>query len=175
MISERRTTPFTVAMTRGESRFALIIRRTVIAIAGIYVLFFSWNMYRRIWQVLRIEPRAASAVLQAGDMVGYDVITSGTVRNRIRLELIQGDRTELVHEQLSQFRTQAVFDVRLFRYTPTVTLTEELLSRFQPGPATLRVTGFGSQKLLRTPAPRVSELRVQLITAASARSPSRAR
>jgi hypothetical protein len=149
-------------MPGRESRVTRSIRGAVIAIAGIYAVFFSWNMYRRIWQVLRIEPRAASAVLRPGDTVGYDVITSGTVRNRLRLELVQGAHSELLFEQLSNSSTQAVFDVRLFRHRPAVTITPELLSRFQPGPATLRVTGFGALKLLRAPGPRVAELGVQL-------------
>jgi hypothetical protein len=53
-------------------------------------------------------------------------------------------------------------DPRVFRYTPTVPITSALLARFQPGRATLRVTGFGAQKLLHTPAPRVRELVVRL-------------
>jgi hypothetical protein len=162
MSLERPGRPIALAMPDRESRGMQRVRRAVLAIVVIYAVFFSWNIYRRIWQVLRIEPRASTTVLRPGATVGYDVVTSGVVRNQIRLELVQGEHREVLVEQLSRFRTQAVFDVRLLRYTPTVTITPAQLSRFQPGPATLRVTAFGSQKLLRTPRPRVAEMQVQL-------------
>ena len=154
--------PFALAMTLRESRVTLWVRRSMIAIAAIYACLFCWSMYRRIWQVLRIEPRATSTVLRPGATVGYDVVTSGEVVNVIRLELVQGARHEILLEQRSRLLAIDAFDVRVFRYTPTVSITASLLSRFQPGPATLRVTGFGAMKLLRTPRPRVAELRVQL-------------
>jgi hypothetical protein len=154
--------PYALAMPFRESRATLWVRRAVIAIAGIYALFFCWSMYRRIWQVVRIEAHASSTVLRPGSTVGYDVVTGGEVRNLIRLELVQGAHTEILFEERSQLRRVATFDVRLYRYTPKVSITPELLSRFQPGPARLRVTGFGSQKLLRTPGPRAAELSVEL-------------
>ncbi|MGH7678213.1 MAG: hypothetical protein ACRENU_07085 [Gemmatimonadaceae bacterium] len=138
------------------------VRRAMIASAAIYMAFFCWSICRRIWQVLRIELHASSMVLRPGVTVGYDVVTSGEVRNLIRLELVQGVQNVMLLEQLSRRSSMATFDVRLHRYTPTVSITPGLLSRFQPGPATLRVKGFGSRKLLRTPGPRVAELRVQL-------------
>ena len=123
---------------------------------------FSWSIFRRIRQVIRIEARATSLVLIPGSTVGYDVITSGEVPNRIRLELVQGARSEVLLEQRASHNRISGLDPRVFRYTPTVVVTPELLGRFHRGPAMLRVTGFGGPKLLRTPAPRVNELQVQL-------------
>jgi hypothetical protein len=145
-----------------EPRVFLWVRRGVITVATVYSVVFCWSIYRRMWQVLSIEPRAASTVLRPGSTVGYDVVTSGEVRNLLRLELVQGERREIVLEQQSRLRSIATFDMRIFRHTPTVTITAAQLSRFQPGPATLRVTGFGSMKLQRTPGPRVAELPVQI-------------
>ena len=153
---------FAEAVTRLESRVVAWIRRGTIAIACIYAVSFSWSIYRRINQILRIEVNATSLVLAPGARVGYDVITSGEVQNRIRLELVQGERSELLHEQRASVNGISGLDPRVFRYTATVAISPELLARFRPGPATLRVTGFGGQKLLRTPAPRVRELQVRL-------------
>jgi hypothetical protein len=150
------------AIPLRESRVTRWVRRALIAIVGIYACLFCWNIYRRVWQVLRIEPRATSTVLRPGATVGYDVVTSGEVPNLIRLELVQGARSEILLEQRSRLHSISAFDPRVYRSTPTVSITAAQLSRFQPGPATLRVTGFGGQKLLRTPDPRVAELRVQL-------------
>ena len=156
-------TTFASAMMRRESRIVLNVRRAMIALVCIYGVFFWWSMYRRIWQVLRIEAHASSLVLVPGSTVGYDVITSGEVPNQIRLELVQGTQREILHDERGAVPKVRSLDPRVYRYTPTVVITPEILARFRPGPATLRVTGFGAQKLLRTPAPRVRELQVKLL------------
>jgi hypothetical protein len=153
---------FAVAIKRRESRVVLWVRRALIAIVCIHAIFFCWSIYRRIWQVLRIEARATSTVLGPGSAVGYDVITSGEVRNLIRLELVQGAQREILLEERARVNRVSAYDPRVFRYTPSVTITPALVLRFRPGPATLRVTAFGDMKLLRTPAPRVRELQVLL-------------
>ena len=155
-------TSFTAAMARRESRVVREVRRAVIAAACVYAVFFSWSIFRRIRQVLRVEVRASSLVLGPGSTVGYDVVTSGEVQNRMRLELVQGTRRVVLHEQRARVGSISALDPRLFRYTPTVTITPGTLAPFEPGPATLRLTAFGGQKLLRTPAPRVREVRVRL-------------
>jgi hypothetical protein len=138
------------------------VRRLSIAVACVYGVLFWWNMVARIRQVMRIEVRVSSAMLTPGCTVGYDIITSGEVPNRLVLELIQGERREILFVQHARFHRIRAIDPRVFRYTPSVTLTPALLSRFQAGPAIVRVTGYGEQKLLRTPAPRVSEVAVRL-------------
>jgi len=146
----------------SESRVVLWVRRVLITAACIHMVFFCWSIFRRLRQVLRIEMIASSHVLAPGSTVSYDVITSGEVQNRIRLELIQGAHTETLLEQRGAVNGLSAYDPRVFRYTPTVTITPALLARFTAGPATLRVTGFGAQKLLHTPAARVRELQVEL-------------
>jgi hypothetical protein len=89
-------------------------------------------------------------------------VTSGEAHNRIHLELIQGAQREVLHQHRTRVSSISALDPRVFRYTPTVTITPALLARFHSGSATLRVTGFGAQKLLRTPGPRVREVRVRL-------------
>ena len=151
-------------MPRRESRVVLWARRAMIAIACIHAVFFCWSIYRRIWQVQRIEVRATSTVLVPESAVGYDVITSGEVPNLIRLELVQGAQREILLERRARVNSVSVYDPRIFRYSPMVTIRPELLALFRTGPATLRVTAFGGMKLLRTPAPRIRELQVRLET-----------
>jgi hypothetical protein len=123
---------------------------------------FCWSIYRRIWQVQRIEVLSATTVLAPSATVGYDVVTSGETHNLIRLELVQGAQHETLLEQRSSTNRLSAYDPRLFRYTPSVTIRPEVLSRFRAGPAALRLTVFGGQKLLHIPAPRVRELQVRL-------------
>jgi hypothetical protein len=155
-------TSFAAELERRESRIVRFVRRAMIAVACIYAVIFSWSMYRRIWQVLHIEARATSLVLRPGSAVGYDVVTSGETNNRIRLELVQDSHSAVLNEQRASVNRVSALDPRVFRYTPTIIVTAALLSGFHRGPATLRVTGFGGQKLLHTPAPRIHELHVGL-------------
>ena len=153
---------FAAAMARRESPVVRVVRRTLLTIACIYLVFASWSCFRRLRQILRIEVHASSRVLAPGSTVGYDVVASGETKNRIRLELVQGEQTEVLLEQRASVNAVSALDPRVFRYMPTVTLTRAHLARFHAGAATLRVTGFGGQKLLQTPSPRVRELEVEL-------------
>lgn len=149
-------------LPRNESRLFRWLWRFTLATAGLHVALFTWSIYRRLWQVQRIEVIADSAALAASSSVGYDVITSGEVRNLIRLELVHDERRETLLEQRAEVNRFSGYDPRLFRYRPSIRIEPELLSRFRAGPALLRLTVFGGQKLLRTPAPRVREFSVRL-------------
>jgi hypothetical protein len=153
------TTP-RFAMPRHEPRAMIWFRRAIITAACLNILLFSWSMCRRIWQVMRLDLSVSSTVLTPGVTVSTDVITTGEVPNPIRLELVQGTHAELLMERRGGLPTVRSYDPRLFRYTPSVVITPELLARFSPGPATLRLTGVGMQKLLRTPPNRVREVQV---------------
>ena len=151
-----------ILLPQHEPRVFRWLRRFAIVTVCIHSALFCWSIYRRIWQVQRIEVLAATTVLAPSATVGYDVVTSGEVRNLIRFELVQGDQHETLLEQRAGHNRISAYDPRLFRYTPKVTIGPELLSRFRAGPVTLRLTVFGGQKLLHTPAPRVRELQVRL-------------
>lgn len=153
---------FAAELTRRESPIVRGVRRASIVVAGVYIVLAAWGFYRRIRQVLWIELETSGSVLAPGAVVGYDVITSGEVHNRIRLDLVQGTHRETLLEQRARLSSSNTVDPRIFRYRPTVTITSALLSRFQPGPAMLRVIGFGDSKLLHTPPPRIRELPVEL-------------
>jgi hypothetical protein len=149
-------------MPRSETRLFRWLWRATIVTACAHGALFTWSIYRRLRQITRVDIILNSTTLASGDSVGYDVVASGEVQNLIRLELIQGDLVAVVHEQRAQVNRFSGYDPRRFRYTPKIAITPDLLSRFKPGPAKLRLTGFGGQKLLQTPAPRVREVEVRL-------------
>jgi hypothetical protein len=149
-------------MPRTESRLFRWLWRLTIVTACLHVTLFTWAIYRRLWQVQRIEIVGAPASISAGDTVALDVITSGEVQNRIVLELARGEQREALYERRAEVNRLSAYDPRLFRYRPTVRIGAEPLSRLGPGPATLRLTVFGGQKLLQTPKPRVREAPVTI-------------
>jgi hypothetical protein len=150
------------AIARRESSFVFWLKRGCVAVVCVHLVFSAWGTYRRLWQVLRLDLHASSLVLAPGATVSYDVITSGETHNRILLELVQGTKTETLFEQRAEVNRVNTYDPSVFESQRTVRITPELLQRFAPGPATLRLTGFGGEKLLRTPPPRVRELTVEL-------------
>ena len=161
MLSSGMTT-FGAALADREPRVVRHIRRALVAIACLYAVCFCWSIYRRLHQILVVEARASNLTLRPGATVGYRVVTSGEVKNEIRLELIQGSLSELLLTRRADVNHISGLDPRVFDYASSIVLTSAQLARFHAGPATLRVTGVGGQKLLQTPPPRTSELRVQL-------------
>jgi hypothetical protein len=158
--AQRNRAPRLAMPVRHEGRVIRGVKRALITIFCVHMVLASWSMYRRIWQILRIDLTVSSATLSPGVSVSYDVITTGEVRNVIRLELVQGTHSETLIEQRSRLESVSAYDPRLWEYTPTIHISRELLAKFTPGPAALRLTGFGAQKLLRTPAPRVRQIDV---------------
>ena len=150
------------AIERRDSTPLIWFKRVAITVVCIHLLLSAWSTSPRNWQVLRIKLRVSSPILAAGETVSYDVVTSGETHNRILLELVQGTHSETLFEERSRVSAVNTYDPRLFEYEKTVTVTPELLERFAPGPATLRLTGFGGPKFFRTPAPRIREVKVEL-------------
>ena len=145
-----------------DSRFQRWARRCAVGLICFHVCLLPWELYRRIWQVLRADLVVSSDVLTPGASISIDVVTSGEVRNRIVLELLQETRQETLLEFRGELNRMNVYDVRIYRYLSSVRLTPDVLTRFKPGPAVIRLTGYGGTKLLRTPPPVVREQRVMV-------------
>lgn len=155
--------PFTLELPSRESPVIAYVRHILLGIAVAYAMLAGWGLYRRIWQVQRVELSVASPTLSAGSTVAYDVITSGEVQNLIRLELVQGEHRAVLVERRGRLSASNTIDPRLFRVTDTAVISADVLSRFSRGPAMVRLTAFGGQKLLRTPAPGITEAFVTLV------------
>jgi hypothetical protein len=154
-------------MPMRESRIHVVLRRALIVSAGVYAALFSWSIFRRTNQLFGLEVIAPSTI-QAGASVGYDSFTSGTVPNPVRLELVQGERVELLVEQRGRLGFMDPWDVRFHRNAASIVVTPAMLTGFRSGPATLRLTGVAMQKLLRTPANKTREVEVTLAVSAPA-------
>ncbi len=143
-----------------EAGFQKWGRLVAVGLIAFHACFLPWELYRRIWQVLRADLAVSSDVLTPGATISIDVVTSGETRNRIVLELIQGARSETLLEFRGELNRMNYYDGSTHRYTPAVTLTSGVLAGFKPGPAVVRLTGHGGMKLLRTPPSVVREQRV---------------
>jgi hypothetical protein len=157
------TRTFSFELQSREPRVVGWIRSLLIAAAIAYAILAAWGMYRRIWQVQRIELSMPSTTLSAGSTVSYDVITSGEVQNLIRLELVQGARSVVLMERRGRVSAINTIDPRLFRDSGSAVVSAEVLAGFTPGAATVRLTVFGGEKLLRTPRARRREVAITFV------------
>jgi hypothetical protein len=80
----------------------------------------------------------------------------------VHLELIQGKHSETLGVLNVHKNEFGFFDLRPKQATQRVTITNEILSRFQNGEARLRATAFGRQQFTRVPPPVVRELPVEI-------------
>jgi hypothetical protein len=139
-----------------------VLRRLVLPLLALHVALALWSGYRAIVQVFRLELQVAQPLLRAGSAVSYAVVSSGRVPVTVRLELVQGTRAEMLATTRVRDGAIAGYDPRLQRARQSVVLTEPVLSRFEAGPALLRVTAVGSSQWLRTPPPTVREVAVRI-------------
>jgi len=140
----------------------LVLRRLLVPLLVIHVVLALWSGYRAIVQVFRLELQVTQPLVRAGSAVGYAVVSSGRVPVTVRLELIQGARAETLATTRVRDDAIAGYDPRLQRARQSAVLTEAVLSKFEAGPALMRVTAVGSPQWLRTPPPTVRDLAVRI-------------
>jgi hypothetical protein len=156
------------AASAMPARFHQWARWVAVGVICFHACLLPWELYRRIWQVLRADLVVSTDVLTPGATISIDIVTSGEVRNRIVVELEQDTRREILLEFHGDLNRMNVYDVRTYRYSQTITLTSSVLTGFKPGPAVVTLTGYGGMKLLRTPPPVVRQQPVMLSVASHA-------
>ena len=141
-----------------------VLRRIIVPLVIVHVLFALWSGYRAIVQVFGLDLRVPAQVLHDGSRVTFDVTSSGRVTVTVRLELIQGSRAETLSVLRVRTSRNASYDPFPKHGSQSVVLTQERLSRFVPGAAVVRATAVGLPQWLRTPPPTIRETRVTIGT-----------
>lgn len=176
MTSERATAG--ARAIRGVQRFqerprwSAVLARVTLAFVCLWAASALWSGYRAIVQIFRLELSPAGGVLRGGSTLRADVVTSGRARASVRLELVQGARTETLGTLAIRGNRDGALDPRPRRATLTVTLDPATVGRFAAGPAVLRAVATGVSQWLRTPPPTVREARV-ILAPPAAESPPR--
>lgn len=127
-----------------------------------FAIFAGFSGYRAWVQVKRVSLLVQDRELRPGAVV--DVEGESWARNpvTIRLVLAQGTRAEtlLVHEIPANHT--ASLDPRIRSARLMVPIERDVLARFEPGDAVLRVSGLGRSQWLRVPPPKTRELAVRI-------------
>ena len=139
-----------------------IVRRFLMITLIFFLLIGAWSAYRAWVQVRSVEVRLLTPNLREGASAIVRVVTSGRGLVTTRLELVQGNRAELIAQMLIAGNRNGFFDPRFREGIMTPSLTKEFLARFQPGAAILRATATGRPQWTRLPPPTVQELAVSV-------------
>lgn len=145
-----------------EARPLAWLRRATIFFVGAFLILGAVSAYRAWVQVRQLDLKTSEQTLRNGSTIETAVLSSGRATVDVRLELIQGTRSEtlgVLHLRGNEF---GFLDPRAKQASQKVAIGSDVLTRFQPGEAQLRATAIGRPQWGRTPPPVVRELRVEI-------------
>jgi hypothetical protein len=156
----------------ADPRSIVVMRRLILVVAVPFFLVDGFAIYRRLSQLRRLDIEVSDPQLRAGSAVVLDASSWATTMMTVRLELVQGTRSEtlLVH-QLPPNK-EATLDPRPRSARVRVVLDGDRLGRYSAGAAALRATATWRAQLLRKSRPVVREIAVRI--SAARESPSSA-
>jgi hypothetical protein len=144
-----------------EGRWIPRVRRVLVVVLVANLALASVSAARAWWQVYALS-LDAPATLAPGAIARADVQISGRTTVTVRIELVQGARTDTLGSLVVRGNRDGAMDPRPRRARLPVTLTLAMLTGFAPGPARLRATAIGRSQWLRVPPPTVREVPVTL-------------
>ena len=145
-----------------EARPVAWLKRAALMLLALCVVTALASGYRAYYQVRSLELHLAGPTLRRGSVIQAAVEGSGRTTLTVRLELIQGERSETLAVQQLRGNEWAAIDPRPRAGSLTVALTPEQLARFQNGAAKVRATATGRPQWLRLPPPTVREAAVEI-------------
>jgi hypothetical protein len=95
-------------------------------------------------------------------MVQASIVSSGRVEAALAIELVQGNRREVLSDVTVRANVWRYWDPRRVHASTRVTIDGERLARFQDGPALIRAIGYGNPQWLRVPPPVRIERQVSI-------------
>jgi hypothetical protein len=106
-----------------------VFRVVVFALLAIGMVS-SYRAYFQVWSLELSAPR----VLSAGTVVKSEVVTSGRTAADVEVDLIQDTHSERLLKLHLGGNEFGFFDPRSKHASDSITLTSEMLSKFQPAP-----------------------------------------
>jgi len=144
-----------------DARPILWLKRLFVFVIVALLVIGAVSSHRAYFQVRSLELNAPHT-LSVGSVVNTAVVGSGRTQVDVEVDLIQGTHSERLQHLHLTGNNLAFFDPRPQHGVDTVTLTSDMLSSFQPGPARLRAVATGREQWTRLPPPTVRELEVEI-------------
>lgn len=127
-----------------------------------FLLIGIISSQRAYYQVRSLELTSSDRVLTNSSIIKCSVVSSGRTYADLQIELIQGPHSEKLAERRVPANEYGFFDPRTQKASVSLVLTDEILVRFQTGPATIRATAFGHSQWTRVPPPVIREVMVEI-------------
>jgi len=140
-----------------ESRASRLGKRTVLWFILLQLPIGALSSYRAWVQIKDLTLSTTSSTLASGVVVRSELVSWARTESDARIELVQGDRVEMLGEVYVSRNHEPVFDPRPRHGSVVVTLTPEMLAGFDAGAATLRASAVGRPQWLRVPPPTIRE------------------
>jgi len=146
-------------LTIKDARPILWLKRAFVVVIVVFLAIGMVSAHRAYFQVRDLELNAPH-LLTDGSVVQTSVVSSGRTAVDVVVELVQGTHSEPVLKLHLSGNELGFFDPRKRHGSNSVTLTPEILSKFQPGAARLRSVATGRHQWFRLPPPTVREFDV---------------
>ena len=139
------------------------LKKTFVVFCSAFVVIGLISAYRAWFQVHSLELTSTDQRLHAGSIIHTNAASYARTFVTVRIELIQGEKSQTLAMQRLQPNEWSLFDSRIRRGEQTTVVTPEILQRFSPGVALLRATALGGPQWMRTPPPTVREMGVEIM------------
>ena len=149
--------------TIPEARPIVWIKRFFVFVIVALLAIGAVSSHRAYIQVRSLELYAPHSLL-AGAVVETAVVSSGRTTVDVDVDLIQGTHKERLFTFRVRGNELGFFDPRTQYGSQSVTLTADVLAKFQPGAARLRSVATGREQWMRLPPPTVRELDVEVVS-----------
>jgi hypothetical protein len=142
-----------------------VARAAVVSLVAVLLAVGVLAGYRAMFPVKSVTIALVDSALRAGSGVRVDTVASGRAPISIRVEIVQGSHSETMVLDRIVARRWPFWDTRLVQHSTYAMVSQEMIGRFDAGPATLRATVTGTAVWKYRPAPVIRE-----VTAAVPRS-----
>lgn len=149
-------------LTIQDARPILWLKRLFVFVIVALLAIGAVSSHRAYFQVRSLELNAPQT-LSAGSVVKTDVVSSGRTMCDVTVDLVQGTHSERILNLHLRGNELGFFDPRTQHASDSVSLTPELLAKFEPGAARLRAVAVGREQWTRLPPPTVREIAVELV------------
>ena len=149
-------------MPLRDTRPIALLKRAMLIFVAAHVVILGISGYRAYFQVHSLELKSTTRILHKGSAIETGLVSYARTPVYLRIEMIQGGHAETLGRQTLLPNEWSLYDPRTQSGELTITLTPELLARFQAGAAVVRATAVGCPQWTRLPPPVVRELAVEI-------------
>jgi hypothetical protein len=143
-----------------ESRWLQLLKRCLLVLVIAHLIIGAISTYRAYFQIHRLNLR--SETLREGLMIQGSIVTYGRTPVDVRIEIVQAERTVTVYEHHLAGNEFGFYDPRTKSASFSVLLDQQLIRKFESGPAVVRATAIGRHQWMRLPPPVVREIAVAI-------------